>query len=90
MTPNGTMTIVEGARRLAALADGMKRLEDAQAQVVHVWLGERVEEGTGPVGLYSPIAVPVSRTKLIELLRAEEEYVGQRLARILGEAYKSK
>jgi len=77
------MTILEGARRLVRLGEGLHRLTESKAAIVEITI---VSQDGDP--LCGAEVVPVSRTKLIELLHAEEQYVGERLARILGEAYK--
>jgi hypothetical protein len=75
-------TVLEGAKKLVALGEGIGVLEGSDAQVVTVTIGN-VEDRM----LYNPVHIPVSRAKLLELLKAEQDYVGAQLARILGTLY---
>jgi hypothetical protein len=75
-------TVLGGARRLVALGEAIARLEESQAQLVEF----RIERQDGDP-LRSEPTVPVTRGKLLDLLRAEQQDVGERLARILGTLY---
>ena len=75
-------TVLGGARRLVALADGIATLEMSQAQLVEC----QVSRQDGDPLLAHPV-VPLTRAKLLDLMRAEQQEVGERLARILTTLY---
>jgi hypothetical protein len=75
-------TVLKGAQRLVALGDGIEKLGKDQSTLVTVTIGDIAGTTT-----YNPVTVLVSRTKLAELLRAEADDVGARLARILDTLY---
>jgi hypothetical protein len=83
--PSIGQTVLEGARRLVALGDGIARLEGSQVPMVEIVV---LRQDGDP--LRTEPTVPVSRAKLLELLKAEQDYVGARLARILGTLYGTK
>jgi hypothetical protein len=83
--PTIGQTVLEGSRRLVALGEGITRLERSQAALIEVMLLRQDGDSLGPEH-----AVPVSRTKLLDLLKEEQEYIGAKLARILGTLYGGK
>ena len=83
--PTIGQTVLEGSRRLVALGEGIARLEMSKAQVVEVSI---VSQDGDP--LRGEPTVPISRGKLLDLLKEEQEYIGGRLARILGQVYGGK
>jgi hypothetical protein len=74
-------TVLEGSRRLLALGEVIARLEASQAALADIFIVPYEYGATG---------CPVSRVKLLELLKAEQEYIGAKLARILGTLYGGK
>jgi len=62
------------------LTEAIAWLEDRKEQIVDI--GMATQDGTTGVTV-----CPVSRTKLLELLRAEEAFVGHQLARMTQGAY---
>jgi hypothetical protein len=79
-------TVLKGAKRLVGLGEGIEKLGKDTAAMVTVTIGN-ISEGPDPLLTYNPVTVLVSRTKLAELLRAEADDVGARLARILDTLY---
>ena len=82
--PTIGQTVLEGSRRLVALGEGIARLEGSAAQVVEVSI---LRQDGDP---FSETVMPISRGKLLDLLKAEQEQIGARLARILGTLYGGK
>lgn len=77
--------VLDGAKRMVALGQAIEKLEQSVAQVVAVTIGDHWDD-RDPL-TYNPVSVPVSRPKLLGLLKEEQEHVGTQLARILGQLY---
>jgi hypothetical protein len=72
--------VIDGAKRLTVLGEGIEFLEDVTGQVVRISV-----ENIAGVAYEGIIEVP--RTKLLELLKAEQDEVGAKLARVLDTLY---